>query len=248
VNVSLSESRPAGDSRRKVRARVALALLETLQRQDLPDEVLVDENLSVTLPRRLGLSHVVDAQVRRYREEARRNRRVPEPEVVDLMRLVARRPDAAQVFLQVGRQLASDLPMRWRAVLPGGIALRLARRRSTRVLRDLFGGPVVSVSRKDGRLELSPEVFRTEDAPGEVCALLTGVIEGVAASSGRGPYRVRHTSCRALAGPACAWELDEHRPELVPAQASEGPLSVEGLEGGTSDPGAPGPGGEALTA
>jgi hypothetical protein len=41
-------------------AVVALTLLEVIRAQDLPTEVLEQEDTSVTLPRRLGLSDVVE--------------------------------------------------------------------------------------------------------------------------------------------------------------------------------------------
>lgn len=246
--VTPSPTPSIGDPRRKVQARVALALLETLQRQDLPEEVLVDENLSVTLPRRLGLSNVVDAQIRRYREEARRNRRVAEPEVADLMRLVARRPDAAQVFLQVGRALAADLPAGWRRVLPRAVALRLARRRSRRVLADLFGGDVTGVRKGDATLELAHDLFFDVDPGGSACALVTGVIEGVSAASGRVALTVRKSGCRAVEAPGCSWEIQLPRPEIVPAVAgnssAEDAADVEAGQAGREAAA----GGEALSA
>ena len=46
-----------------------LILLETLRDRDRPEEVLEDEDVSVSLPRRLGLSDVVMVQIRRFQEE-----------------------------------------------------------------------------------------------------------------------------------------------------------------------------------
>jgi hypothetical protein len=98
---------------------VALALLEALRDQDRPGEVLDDEDLTVTLPRRFGLSDVVDSQIRRYQEDARRTRRVPEGEVRDLIRLVSRRPDSEGLFRDVGRSLSESREgAGWRRALP----------------------------------------------------------------------------------------------------------------------------------
>ena len=72
-----------------------LALLEAVRAHDRPDEVLEDENLAVSLPRRLGLSDVVLTQIQRYEADVQSGRRVPLPELIDLLRLVLRRPDAA---------------------------------------------------------------------------------------------------------------------------------------------------------
>jgi hypothetical protein len=243
---------PTGDPRRKVHARVALALLETLQRMDLPEEVLKDENLSVTLPRRLGLSHVVDAQVRRYREEARRNRKVPEPEVMDLMRLVARRPDASDVFLEVGRELSRELSRGWRGLVPARMALRMAGKRGARLLRDLMGGPVVRLPAGSHALVLVHPGLAQVALGGAACSLVTGVLEGAARVTGRVPIRVRMVAGSVAGSDPWTWILEEHRPELV----AEGDGSAEGVdtdpvapeEGGPEETNAtPGPG-EALSA
>ena len=50
----------------KVNPAIALALLHSLRATDTPDEVIEDESFRVSLPRRLGLNEVVDAQMRRY--------------------------------------------------------------------------------------------------------------------------------------------------------------------------------------
>jgi hypothetical protein len=238
-----------GDPRRRIDARVALALLETLQKQDLPEEVLVDENLSVTLPRRLGLSHVVDAQVRRYREEVRRKQRVPEPEVVDLVRLVARRPDAGHVFHRVGRALADERGAGWGRLLPRSLALRQARRQATRLLRDLFGKEFVRRTR-GGAIEVGYDLMHMADPSGAACSLVTGVLEAMAESSLRTPIRVRRRSCLRLGGVECAWDLEEYRPELVhDVPDAEGGSGVGST--GPADPDEEAPpraGGEALSA
>ena len=63
-------------SRRRVQAIVALRLLEVMRDQDLPVEVLEEEDPAVTMPRRLGLSEVVERQIRSYREDVRRRFRL----------------------------------------------------------------------------------------------------------------------------------------------------------------------------
>ena len=83
-----------------------LILLETLRDRDRPEEVLEDEDLTVSLPRRLGLSDVVGVQIRRFQEEVRNKRLQSTPQVIDLMRLVVRRPDAEEIFTEAGRRIA----------------------------------------------------------------------------------------------------------------------------------------------
>ena len=45
---------------------IALILLESLRELDTPPEVIEDEAFNISLPRRLGLSDVIDGQMRRY--------------------------------------------------------------------------------------------------------------------------------------------------------------------------------------
>lgn len=224
VPVSPSRNEPSlrGDPRRSVHARLAVALLETLQRQDRPDEVLVDENLSVTLPRRLGLSHVVLAQLQRYREEARRNHRVREPEVFDLMHLVSRRPDAAQVFHEVGRALADGLGAGWRRVLPRRFVPAHVQRRSARLLKGVFGAPVLRRDRTEPGLVLVHPGILGADGDPNTCALITGALEGVAERSVRLPLMVRKAGCRHEGADVCRWDVEELRPELVRSDGGEG--------------------------
>jgi hypothetical protein len=216
-----------GDPRRSVQARLAVALLETLQRRDRPEEVLVDENLSVTLPRRLGLSHVVLAQLQRYREEARRNHGVREPEVFDLLHLVARRPDAAEVFHEVGRALAEGLGTGWRRALPRRFVPTHVRRRGARLLGKVFGVPVLRRDRTDPVLALVHPALLASDPEAPTCALVTGALEGVAERSARIPLRVRKVACRLDGAEVCLWEVDELRPELVRSEGGEGESGPE---------------------
>lgn len=197
----------------------------------------MDENLSVTLPRRLGLSHVVDAQVRRYREDARRNRRVPEPEVVDLIRLVARRPDARDVFHRVGRSLGGTLRSGWRHALPRGLLLRHARRRASGLLRDLFGKGLLTSPRGTARLEEARDLLHVADPSGQATAIITGAIEATLEASGRFSLRVRQVRARARGDAASAWEIELHRPEIVPVDPVDpgqhgDPRTAEGVEAG----------------
>ena len=196
--------------RRRIQARVALVLLETLRSQDLPVEILDDENVTVTLPRRLGLSDVVDAQIRRYRAEAKRRRSVPESEVLDLMRLVLRRPDADEVFFRVGELLHGDRRRRGlRRLLPRRVAVSRARRRACRLLSHYFGGSVVRGVGREFELQADPGLLLNEDAPGEACALITGFANRALAMYVSDPAPVLHVECRRTGGEHCRWaQLD----------------------------------------
>lgn len=205
-----SPSTPAVRTRRSPQARVALALLEALRDLDRPGEILDDENVAVTLPRRLGLSEVVDAQIRRYQQEARHGRRVPESEVRDLIRLVTRRPDAVRLFHQVGRSLtAANGAPGWRTVLPERAVVQMARRRIRRRLRVLFGRKMVSVVRGPFRIEAATRLLLEADPAGNACALVTGLAQAVMETYAGLPRPVLHATCLARGDAKCSWTLDE---------------------------------------
>ena len=77
---------------------VALALLEALRDADVPTEHLKHEDVQQSLPRRLGLSPVVEANIRRYAALSRDGGSIRAQEVGELFQLVSRRPDARSVF------------------------------------------------------------------------------------------------------------------------------------------------------
>jgi hypothetical protein len=210
VTVFMSGTPP--QARIRVRAQVPLALLEALRAQDHPGEVLKEEDLTVTLPRRLGLSDVIDRQIRRFREEARRGRRIPMAEVVDLIRLVLRRNDADAVFLAVGRDLGQDLRASgwWHRILPRAMGLRRARRRAVRHVNRLFGARVAETEGPDAsiRLRTTEDSGLCEMGLRAVCGILSGTLEQVAAGVRPLSVTVHHGSCRAPGTPPCSWSLE----------------------------------------
>ena len=206
----MSDSLPEKRYRRRVQAELPLAFLETVRNRDQPIEVLDDENVSLTLPRRFGLSGVVEDQIRRYKQEARRGRRIREVEVRDLIRLVARRPDARWVFHEVGRSLmAKEGVPALRKVLPKWLLLNLARNRIQRRLRALFGGTFLSIYRGPFQLEATHQLLIEADPEGDACALVTGLSQTVIDAYGSAPTQVVHVSCRARGGEKCRWKLEE---------------------------------------
>lgn len=188
---------------------MALVILETLRTRDLPGEILDDENLSVTLPRRLGLSDVIGRQIRQFAEDARKGRRLPDAEVLDLMQLVLRRPDAREVFHQVGRDLHGDGAAGLRRFLPRSVALRLARRRTARFLRALFGRRVVRPSGRGFSLEAGPDLPGRSETDGAICGLVSGLAEASLARYLPEPPPVRHRTIRPGPEGTCRWEVEE---------------------------------------
>lgn len=204
-----SDDSPASQKRR-VHSRVALHLLEALRDQDIPAEILDDENVSITLPRRLGLSHVVDAQIRRYREDARRRRRIPDQEVQDLIGLVIRRPDSKEVFLRVGAQLhGGPADPGWRKALPRRLAQALARRGIRQRLAGLFGRGVVGSMGAPLDFEATDDLLVESDPGGDACAIVTGLARVELSRLGEAPERFVHDRCRGRGDAVCTWTLEE---------------------------------------
>src|SRR5690606_13525364 len=131
-----------------------LLLLETMRDMDRPEEVLEDEDLTSSLPRRFGLSDVVLSQIRRFQEEVRQRRMQGVGQVEDLLRLVVRRPDAERIFEEAGRRMArhawaqrSATARRMVRFLPRPLATQTAARAARRMLRTLTGDSRFAVNR-----------------------------------------------------------------------------------------------------
>ena len=125
---------PIATGRQRVSALVALTILEVLRASDRPFEVFEEEDTSITMPRRLGLSDVVERRIRAYQEETKKRNRISDEEFGDLVRLVVKRPDARAIFLECGARLAGKPPRRSRLV-PRRLGLALAKRRKGRGFR-----------------------------------------------------------------------------------------------------------------
>ena len=89
-----------------VDALLPLSFLEAVRSVDLPDDDLDAELVPELRNKRLGLSDTVYAQIRRYREAARRHQRAVQDEATGIAKLIGRRPDAEEVFRAAGSYLA----------------------------------------------------------------------------------------------------------------------------------------------
>jgi len=187
---------------------VALRLLEVMRDQDVPAELLEEEDTAVTLPRRLGLSDVVGRQIRSFREDVRRGARLTDSEIQDLFRLVIRRPDAEDIFFKVGQSLAGARRSRWRRFLPRRMALALARSRVRRRLKALFGRRMGGLGRGSFSLEGRSLLFIEADPGGDACAMVTGLCQTALEQSTGHRARVTHTLCQSRGDALCRWEGD----------------------------------------
>lgn len=219
-----------------MQALVALRLLEVLRDMDLPGEILEDEDPAQTMPRRFGLSDVVDRQIRMYKEDARRGARLTDEEIQGLFRFVIRRPDGPQVFRRVGRLLADqDRPARWVRMLPRVLQYRKARTRVRRALKRLFGRQIGGFVRAPFAIEGRTLLFIESDPGGDACDLLSGFCEEVLEQTLGGSAKVTHTLCQSRGDDQCRWE---GRLVELPATVAEPPSHDED-ESPEIDPDAP---------
>jgi bacteriochlorophyll 4-vinyl reductase len=191
-----------------------LLLLETMRDQDRPEEVLEDEDVSVSLPRRLGLSDVVGVQIRRFQAEVRQRRPQTAEQVEDLIRLVLRRPDAEAIFAEAGRRVAVHFwmqrpPLMRRTVrlLPRWLALKAAQRAGRRMFRQLTSGKL-ELNRWPVELRIHHSVSSHGDPSGSACAFYASALgELLHRYTGR-RYRVLHPRCQTRGGETCEWTLE----------------------------------------
>lgn len=208
---ALSDRTPR--DRRLVVPALPLALLESVRTSDRPGEVLEDEDLTVSLPRRLGLTGVVDTQIRRYEAARRWTRSVPHSELISLYRLVLRRPDASRILFDAGRALAAMRFERTPAaaasalrVLPRAAILGTVRRVTRRLLRSIGADRRVEV-KKPLVVRLDHDDVARLDELGTACRMYTGLLEELTELYTGADATVEHTGCIALGAPACEWTL-----------------------------------------
>jgi len=194
-----------------VPALLPLSLLEAIRNLDTPVEDGLDELAEEIVVRRLGLSPTVAAQIQRYRAAAEREGTVELDEVVSVLRLVSRRPDASLVFADAGRRAARHaVRSRGRSartfarVSPTALARRVSLGAAARLARQVFGG------------ELKAPAHGTEVHMAEPLSILA-VPDGAACTFYGSAYgellrcltafegAMLHERCRARGDDACVW-------------------------------------------
>jgi hypothetical protein len=194
-----------------VAALIPLSLLEALRNLDTPVEDGLDELAEEIVVRRLGLSPTVAAQIQRYRQTAERGGTVDLDEVVSVIRLVGRRPDAPLVFADGGRRAA-----RYAARTRGRSSRTLARMSPKAMARRITLRSVAKLARTifDGGLNSRPTVVEFKMvAPLSIVALPAGeaclfygsayleLLRGLTGFEGA----LLHESCRSRGDGACLW-------------------------------------------
>lgn len=204
----------AQDSDMGFKADLPLAILESVRQHDRPAEVLEDEDLSASLPRRLGLTGVVESQIHRYRVARKRRERIPFEDVSNLLRLVLRRPDSEAILREAGHELAQHQGRKplyrltgLARLLPNAIATRMAQRTVRRLMRRLGGGVPLQVTRDPFQVEVQSPVTARADRWGVACILYSAAIEeAVEHATGRRPD-VEHIHCESRGDESCVWSV-----------------------------------------
>jgi bacteriochlorophyll 4-vinyl reductase len=196
-------------------AALPLALLEATRAHDRPSEVLQDEDLSVSLPRRLGLSGVIETQIQRYQVAARSGKHVPLDDFVNLLKLVLRRPDAEPILRQAGARVAQHqfdkVPPAWVSVLrvlPRAAKYAVIRRAVRKLLSNTAGTDSVTVSGSPVQARIMNSVLARLDPPGMACALYAAAFEEVASLYLGKKTNVTHAKCVAQSSDSCEWRLE----------------------------------------
>lgn len=198
----------------KVSPILPLGLLEAVRSHDRPEEVFEDEYLPASLPRRFGLTDVVESQIRRYEQAQRRGTAVPVEEVKDLLRLILRRPDAPAILSDAGRSIAGDilgpasrsskLGLR---ILPRRALEARVRRAAKRLLRRLVGPGKLVVSGRPPTVRIIGSATSALDADGTACVLYGAALEELVFRYTQDRRVVEHTHCAARSDEACVWML-----------------------------------------
>lgn len=202
---------------------VGLSILEAMRSQDRPEEYLTEEDPTVTLPRRFGLSDVIGSRIRYYEQAVRKKSRVASAEINDLVALVVRRPDSDQVFRWSGRALVDRLggPRRYRRVMKKGLLGRLARRRLSKDLAQMFGGSIGTFEAGSLTFVSRDPLFLETDPGGDPCNLVSGVLEAILSRDAGEPVKVSYVREVGVHGPQYRWSVRDAPPLPLP-----GPVPV----------------------
>lgn len=202
-------------------ARLPLALLQAVRRQDTPPELLPEENAGSLFPNRLGLSGVIEGQIGHFRRMARLRRRVEAATVEALLELVARRRDAADVFDAAGRELARLhlsgplAPLHGIArKLPGPLRRRAAVRALRRANRAFLGATDYSIEARPLEIRARGALTARVGDYGGICKLYTSFAANLLELSGLRARAIIHPECQRRGDARCIWKEETGGPDV----------------------------------
>jgi hypothetical protein len=189
--------------------------LEATRSHDRPDEVLEDEDLTISLPRRLGLSTVIETQIQRYQTAVSANRRIPLDEFTSLLKLVLRRPDAEAILREAGARVAArhfeKVPGFFATTvrtLPRALGFVFLARSARKLLRNITASDHIDVRGKPLSARLhQPHTAMLEPA-GTSCALYGAAFEELVTLYLGKKARVTHSHCVINGGSICQWAVE----------------------------------------
>jgi hypothetical protein len=190
-------------------AFLPLSLLEALRNLDTPVEDGLEVLAKDIVARRLGLSDTVAAQIDRYRYAADRDGTVTDDELVSVLRLVGRRPDAGLVFADAGRRAArygvraSGGSRALAKVSPGGLGQRLARRAVRRLAAAYFRGEMAKTPDPEVRMLHPLSISAIPD--GTACPFFGAAYGELLRSLVGFEGAMVHEQCEGRGDPACLW-------------------------------------------
>src|SRR5690606_2631586 len=193
-----------------------LVLHESVRAHDRPREVLEDEDLAASLPRRLGLTGLLATQLRRYDEAVCTRRGVPAADVRGPFRLRLGRPDAEPILRVAGALFAgravrrrTALTVRILGVLPGSAEAGTIRRATRSVIRQIACGAKVDVEGWPLEVRLRGAMTAEIDATGSACAFYGAVVEELVGAYLRRRPAVEHVRCASRGDEHCVWSWRE---------------------------------------
>lgn len=188
-----------------VDASIPWALLKTVRRLDQRGPENIDEY------RRLGANATVSAQITRYEGLARNGGGVPMAEVAQLFRLIGRRPDAALVFSDAGREAGREALLRvprrirlLRSVVGGHARQKLEFRAAGGIAARVFR---VTLSQDDERGVVADGARLAEllGTDGVACGFYGSALAEVLRSLLGFGGAMLHGTCRARGDDECTW-------------------------------------------
>lgn len=202
-------------SRDAVDSSVGVVLLEALRSTDTPPETLEAEDFSQSLPRRLGLSGVIERQIERYTRLQEEGEGLAPSAAEDLFRLISRREDAEAVFRRAGRDLArrdlEDRGLGSKAVAwtgPAALTRWLALRSASRLARRVNPSASVRTERSPASLIVEESLPARACEGSDGCELLARALETFLEAYVGSDSPAVHPLCESRGDSACVFRLD----------------------------------------
>jgi hypothetical protein len=196
-----------------VDALLPLSLLEAVRAADTPEDTEA-EYVHELRNKRLGLSDTVYAEIQRYTDDAKKNRRVGNEKAIAIAKLIGRRPDAEAVFRGAGKRLAGEMydsiPGVRRALvrfLPAFVSRPLALAGARRVARRYVNG---SLGRVGGYVMLSVDESATANTGprGIGCTFYEASLGELLRRLVDGGGAIEHVRCVERNEGTCEWRAE----------------------------------------